>query len=92
MDTKAVAPTLGARLKRGLLEVFVDDLAGFAQAPFGIAERRNPRRAFLFVSRVLGRHVPVRPSVMAASLTRPVPGRRDGAGPPARMVPRSPSR
>lgn len=77
MDTKAVAPTLGARLKRGLLEVFVDDLAGFAQAPFGIAERRNPRRAFLFVSRVLGRHVPVRPSVMAASfeaLAAGIPG------------------
>ncbi|WP_039057660.1 phosphoribosyltransferase domain-containing protein [Enterobacter sp. Bisph1] len=31
---------------------------------FEIAERRNPKRAFLFVSKVLGRHIPVAPSVM----------------------------
>ncbi|HKS34340.1 MAG TPA: phosphoribosyltransferase domain-containing protein [Enterobacteriaceae bacterium] len=31
---------------------------------FDIAERRNPKRAFLFVSKVLGRHIPVPPSVM----------------------------
>lgn len=31
---------------------------------FDIAERRNPKRAFLFVSKVLGRHIPVLPSVM----------------------------
>lgn len=31
---------------------------------FDIAERRNPKRAFLFVSKVLGRHIPVSPSVM----------------------------
>lgn len=29
---------------------------------FDIAERRNPKRAFLFVSKVLGRHIPVSPS------------------------------
>ncbi len=29
---------------------------------FDIAERRNPKRAFLFVSKVLGRHIPVPPS------------------------------
>ena len=34
------------------------------EALFDIAERRNPRRAFLFVSKVLGRHIPVSPSVM----------------------------
>ncbi|HEV8077160.1 MAG TPA: phosphoribosyltransferase domain-containing protein, partial [Marinobacter sp.] len=28
---------------------------------FGIAERINPKRSFLFVSTVLGRHIPVRP-------------------------------
>lgn len=38
-------------------EVSLDDL-------FDIAERRNPKRAFLFVSKVLGRHIPVPPSVM----------------------------
>ncbi|XTZ40427.1 phosphoribosyltransferase domain-containing protein [Salmonella enterica] len=31
---------------------------------FDIAERRNPKRAFLFVSKVLGRHIPVSPAVM----------------------------
>lgn len=34
---------------------------------FDIAERRNPRRAFLFVSKVLGRHIPVTPSTMQAT-------------------------
>ena len=33
---------------------------------FDIAERRNPKRAFLFVSKVLGRHIPVFPSTMRA--------------------------
>lgn len=32
---------------------------------FDIAERKNPKRAFLFVSKVLGRHIPVSPTVMA---------------------------
>lgn len=31
---------------------------------FEIAERRNPKRAFLFVSKVLGRHIPVSPAIM----------------------------
>ncbi|WES70469.1 phosphoribosyltransferase domain-containing protein [Superficieibacter sp. HKU1] len=31
---------------------------------FDIAERRNPKRAFLFVSKVLGRHIPVSPAIM----------------------------
>jgi hypothetical protein len=34
----------------------------------GFAARRNPRRGFLIVSTVLGRHVPARPSEMRASL------------------------
>ena len=37
---------------------------------FAFAERDNPRRAFLFVSRVLGRHVPVRPALMRRAFTR----------------------
>lgn len=35
----------------------LDDLCGFAS-------RDNPKRRFLFVSKVLGKHVPVRPSTM----------------------------
>lgn len=31
---------------------------------FDIAERRNKKRSFLFVSKVLGRHIPVSPAVM----------------------------
>ncbi|AYA08418.1 adenine/guanine phosphoribosyltransferase [Rahnella aquatilis] len=31
---------------------------------FDIAERRNPKRAFLFVSKVLGRHIPISPAIM----------------------------
>ncbi len=38
----------------------LDDLCAFAA-------RDNPRRAFLVVSKILGRHVPTRPSVMRAS-------------------------
>lgn len=33
---------------------------------FDIAERRNPKRAFLFVSKVLGRHIPISPAIMRA--------------------------
>lgn len=35
---------------------------------FRIAERQNPKRAFLFVSTVLGRHIPVSPSTHRAAL------------------------
>ncbi|MDN5565432.1 MAG: phosphoribosyltransferase family protein [Psychrobacter sp.] len=38
------------------------DLLGFAQ-------RINPKRAFLFVSKVLGRHIPVAPSTMRNAFT-----------------------
>ncbi|SLM64197.1 MULTISPECIES: phosphoribosyltransferase domain-containing protein [Dickeya] len=34
---------------------------------FDIAERRNPNRAFLFVSKVLGRHIPIPPATMRSA-------------------------
>src|SRR5690606_31574880 len=40
----------------------LEDLLGFAQ-------RINPKRAFLFVSKVLGRHIPVAPSIMRHAFT-----------------------
>ena len=40
----------------------LEDLLDFAQ-------RINPKRAFLFVSKVLGRHIPVSPSVMRGAFT-----------------------
>ncbi len=38
----------------------LDDLLGFAS-------RENPKRGFLFVSKILGKHVPVKPSTMRAT-------------------------
>ncbi|MDR0281570.1 MAG: phosphoribosyltransferase family protein [Paucimonas sp.] len=70
MNIRTASPSQRVRLKRGVLEVFVDEAEQAPEALFGVAERCNPKRAFLFVSRVLGRHVPVRPSVMAASFDR----------------------
>lgn len=58
---------LCAALSRGSLEVEVTRASCPPEVLFGFAERHNPKRAFLFVSRVLGRHVPVRPSIMHAS-------------------------
>ena len=66
------AGTLSLEIERALRPL--DSLCGFAR-------RRNPRRAFLIVSRVLGRHIPVRPSEMrvaardlAAALPSDLPG------------------
>jgi hypothetical protein len=48
------------RLGTGVLDLAVDaDL--FGPDLFRVAERINPKRSFLFVSTVLGRHIPVRP-------------------------------
>ncbi|MFP3992476.1 phosphoribosyltransferase family protein, partial [Streptomyces sp. E11-3] len=45
------------------------ELVGDAQLPelLGLALRRNPKRAHLLVSNVLGKHVPQRPSVVRAA-------------------------
>jgi hypothetical protein len=40
------------------------------EALFGMAQRENPKRAFLFVSRLLGRHIPVAPAVHRDALRR----------------------
>ncbi|WP_339479844.1 MULTISPECIES: phosphoribosyltransferase domain-containing protein [unclassified Pseudomonas] len=58
---------MSALLMRGLLEVNIAASTISPETLFGFAERRNPKRAFLFVSRVLGKHIPVKPSVMQAS-------------------------
>ncbi|WP_444930394.1 phosphoribosyltransferase domain-containing protein [Microbulbifer sp. SSSA002] len=67
MDCNLAPKTLCAKLKRGNLELKIEEAVLPPENLFGFAERRNPKRAFLFVSKVLGRHIPVRPSVMAAS-------------------------
>ncbi len=51
-------------LVTGRLEVTADGGDMDLDALTGFAARNNPRRGFLFVSRVLGKHLPVRPSAM----------------------------
>ena len=48
------------RLGTGVLDLAVD-ANRFGPDLFRVAERINPKRSFLFVSTVLGRHIPVRP-------------------------------
>lgn len=52
------------RLSCGTIQVTRDRGEILLEDLFDIAERRNPKRAFLFVSKVLGRHIPVPPSAM----------------------------
>ena len=54
-------------LPTGTLTLEVDDGAAL-DALCDFAARRNPRRGFLVVSRVLGRHLPTRPGAMRASM------------------------
>ncbi|MFS2157849.1 phosphoribosyltransferase domain-containing protein [Pseudomonas sp. Pseusp122] len=65
--TSQQSTKLSVSLLRGSLHVDVDPSSIAPESLFGFAERRNPKRAFLFVSRVLGKHIPVRPAVMQAS-------------------------
>ncbi|MCM3884539.1 phosphoribosyltransferase family protein [Frankia sp. R82] len=48
-------------------EVTADESGGGLDALVGLALRRNPRRAHLLVSRVLGKHLPVDPAVALAA-------------------------
>lgn len=50
-------------------------------ALLGFASRRNPRRGFLFVSRVLGKHVPCSPRVMRGTYDRLADQMRGVPGP-----------
>lgn len=63
------AQRLSCRLEAGLLEVEVDRATMPAEAIFGFGERINPRRAYLFVSCLLGRHIPVSPGLMRTAFT-----------------------
>lgn len=51
-------------LPAGTLRLSVDARAGELDALIGFAARANPRRAFLFLSKVLGKHYPARPAAM----------------------------
>lgn len=74
--TQRLYPIPGGSLRiRTVLECMpLDDLLGFAA-------RTNPRRPFLFVSKVLGRHIPCRPSRMRATYRLLAEGLADTPGP-----------
>ncbi|WP_110392193.1 phosphoribosyltransferase domain-containing protein [Rivihabitans pingtungensis] len=56
--------SLGAHLPGGRLDVNIETADLPAEALFTFAARENPKRAFLFLSHVLGKHLPVRPLCM----------------------------
>lgn len=72
---------MAADLATGRIEVDISRSEIRPEQLFGFAQRRNPKRGFLFVSRVLGRHIPAKPSVMrdifkrlAAAVPSDLPG------------------
>lgn len=70
MSPTITPSVMSAELLRGILTVKVSKSDVKPDSLFGFAERRNPKRAFLFVSKVLGRHIPVAPSVMQENFER----------------------
>ena len=73
--------TLTVTLEQGTLNLTIESGTHSPDELFGFAQRRNPKRAFLFVSKVLGRHIPVSPAVMrnatdtlAAQIPADLPG------------------
>ena len=73
--------TLTVTLEQGTLNLTIESGTHTPDELFGFAQRRNPKRAFLFVSKVLGRHIPVSPAVMrnatdtlAAQIPADLPG------------------
>ncbi len=57
-------------LSGGVLTVTPTHSALSLDSLFDIAERRNPKRGFLFVSKVLGKHIPVSPLIMRSVYQR----------------------
>ncbi len=72
---------LAQELPTGLLEVALDTGADEFDDLLGFAARANAKRGFLFVSKVLGKHWPVRPSRMLAIHERLAAGVPDAPGP-----------
>ncbi len=72
---------INVALEQGTLKLTIESGTHSPDELFGFAQRRNPKRAFLFVSKVLGRHIPVSPAVMrkttdtlAAQIPADLPG------------------
>ncbi len=63
-------PCIEVELQRGTLTLYPNEHSLWQwQDLLGFAERINPRRAFLFVSKVLGRHIPVSPADIRQAFT-----------------------
>lgn len=57
----------GITLQTGRLEVEVEPSAHSIENLLEFASRENPKRAYLFVSKVLGKYIPCKPSTMRSS-------------------------
>lgn len=66
--TRPVTERRSVALPTGRLDVAVEDAAWPLDALCDFAARENPKRGFLVVSRVLGRHLPAAPAVMRRSV------------------------
>ncbi len=55
------------KLTTGTIFMNIDNGKWKMEDLFSLAERKNPKRSFLFVSKILGKHIPVAPSVMRQS-------------------------
>lgn len=64
MQTEAL---LTADLPTGQIRLAIHSCKGRVEDLLGFAARSNPKRAFLFLSKVLGKHYPVKPSIMAST-------------------------
>ena len=60
----AIDTRLSGDLPMGRIEITVDRAEMAPQDLFSLATRNNPKRAFLFLSHVLGKHLPVTPKAM----------------------------
>lgn len=60
-------PVYRKELTSGILTVTPTGGTFSLDSLFDIAERRNPKRAFLFVSKILGRHIPISPAIMRSA-------------------------
>lgn len=56
--------TITINLRCGTLNLLIDDARMPLDQLCGFGTRRNRKRGFLFISKVLGKHIPVRPSLM----------------------------
>lgn len=57
-------------LETGTIQLNVNQVQGWALDDLlDIAQRRNPKRSFLFVSKVLGRHIPQKPHIIRKAFT-----------------------